>query len=183
MQQDFKGTIEVVLKSSFFWNRARALVEDINENTYWVVQRTSHTAWPTMYYDGIRKSLSHMIFSVAEHIWNIDVIGSEDSIELRKCQYYRSFLDSILKECIRMNFEVHITKKLPRRCSIVFTLDAFLSLQGLVNETYFSVFGYPLYFLPVENDASWNEHCSIDFEPFAFIIGPKNKSPKKLYAC
>ena len=88
MERDLKGLLELVLKAPFFRNRTRVLLENINEYTYWVVQRTSHTAWPTMYYDSIRQSLSNMIFRVAEHIWNIDLIRSNVSMELQKCQYY-----------------------------------------------------------------------------------------------
>jgi hypothetical protein len=185
MERDLKGLLELVLKSPFFRNRTRVLLEDINEHTYWVVQRTSHTTWPTMYYDSIRQSLSSMIFRVAEHIWNIDLINCNVSMELQKCQYYQSFLNSILKECIRMNFKVHIIKILPRRCDTAVTQDVFFFLQGLVNKTYFSIFGYPFYFLLVENNdtVSWNVHCSINFEPFAFITGPKNKLRKKSYVC
>ena len=84
-----------------------------------------------------------------------------------------------------MNFKVHIIKILPRRCDTAVTQDVFFFLQGLVNKTYFSIFGYPFYFLLVENNdtVSWNVHCSINFEPFAFITGPKNKLRKKSYVC
>ena len=155
---------EFVLSSAFYREREHALVENINEHCFWVVQRLNSVMWSTMYYDNLRQSLHRMIICVAEHIMNIE---DKYSLELKRCLYYQEFLDSILSQCSRMHFKVYIMKGIPRKCNDMRTKQAFYEIQGLVNETYFALFGSP-------------EISGVNFQAYNVIIGPRNKMKKNL---
>jgi hypothetical protein len=105
-----------------------------------------------------------MILCVVEHIMNIE---DKYSLELKRCLYYQEFLDSILSQCSRMHFKVYIMKGIPRKCNDMRTKQAFYEIQGLVNETYFALFGSP-------------EISGVNFQAYNVIIGPRNKIKKNL---
>ena len=158
---------EFVLCSTFYREREHVLIENINEQCFWIVQRINSVMWSTMYYHTLRQYLHRMIVSVAEQIMNIEDTTTE-SVQLeKKCLYYQEFLDSILVQCSRMNFKVHIMKSIQRKCDGEKTKQAYYDLRALVNETYYSLFGSP-------------ELSGVDFQAFDKIIGPRNNLKKKL---
>ena len=97
-----------------------------------------------------------MIICVAEHIMNIE---DKYTLELKRCLYYQEFFDSILSQCSGMHFKVYITKGIPWNCNGMRTKQASYELQGLLNETYFSLFGS-------------SEISGVNFQAYNVIIGP-----------
>ena len=176
-----KELIVAVLVSDIFRSQKKALIEDLDYETYCLVQKKNYgvTIPINFYYDKMRHDLGLMIAHVAEYVTESGLFGLSNTLELKKCIFYKKYLISIRDYCVHANFRVNIIKNLsdiPTQNA----MESYDTIHGIINETYFSLFGYPLesfYIKAVDHNIVG---VNISFYPTDFIFGPKNKLMLKL---
>ena len=176
-----KELIVAVLVSDIFQSRKKALIEDLDYETYCLVQKKNYSAIIPInfYYNKMRHDLGLMIAHVAEYMTESGLFGLNNTLELKKCNYYKKYLISIRDYCIHANFRVNIMKNIsdiPKQNA----KESYETIHGIINETYFALFGYPLesfYIRAIDHNIVG---VNISFYPTDFIFGPKNKLMLKL---
>ena len=92
-----KELFVAVLVSDIFQSRKKALIEDLDYETYCLVQKKNHGVMipVTFYYDKMRHDLGLMIAHVAEYVTETGLFAQVNTLELKKCNYYKKYLISI----------------------------------------------------------------------------------------
>ena len=181
-----KDLIVAVLLSDLFQSRKKALIEDLDYETYCLVQNKNYgfTIPMIFYYDKMRHDLGLMIAHVAEYVTENGLFGLSNTLESKKCNYYMKYLISIRDYCIHANFRVNVMKNLSTMSEHDRNpKEAYDTIHGIINETYFSLFGYPLESFYIRDIHASNKDIvgvNISFYPTDFIFGPKNRLMLKL---
>ena len=177
-----------VLTSKIFQSKKKALIEDLDYMTYSLVQSNMvYTFVPANYfYENLKYDIGLMISHVAEFLKENELWGRTDAL-VKKCEYYQKYLISIRDYSIHANFRVNICHTLPSNYGTNDCMSAkecYERILAMINETYFSLFGYPFCTFFVLGDFAMdhdNNGSEVPFFPTGFIFGPKNKPGKKRF--
>lgn len=177
-----------VLSSKMFQSKKKQLVEDLDFLTFSLVQSNMMYAFvpSTYFYEKLKFTIGIMISQTSEFLKENELWGRTSTLT-KKCEYYQQYLVSIRDYSIHANFRVNVSRTLSSNYRLDDEMSAkecYEILCSMMNETYFSLFGYPSCSFSVHGDFASdhdNNGNGVPFLPSSFIFGPKNIFGKKKF--